>query len=298
MTWVVDNLDQTIREWQKLGISSVHERGIIDFPEAIYRGSPVRVRVRSASTRLGNVTIDWYQPVEGKNAFTDFLAKHGNGVFSLVHRVPSAEALRMETQRLSRKGVSVLQKASMKSESGTMSFTYFDTETEGKYVLGLVYFPGPAESQVEATPARNVVQYAFVVQKVQPVLEYWEKLGFADISVTHPALWDLRYHDQPGRFDAKLGWQRDGRIIYEWIEPLRGPTVYLDHVKKHGEGFHHFALQVEDIDSESARWASLGFQFLQGGAWGERNKPGYGRFAYQDAESIGGIDVELLWNFK
>ncbi len=298
MIWVVGDLDQTIREWQKLGISSVHERGTIQFAEANYRGSPVQVRIRAASTRLGNVTIDWYQPLEGNNAFTDFLARHGSGVFSLVHRVSSNEALNQEIQRLSRKGVRVLQKASLESESGTMNFTYFDTEPEGKYVLGLVCFPGPAESQAESSGTKNVVQYAFVVQRVQPVLEYWKKFGFVDTSVTHPKLWDLRYHDQPGNFDAQLGWQRDGRIVYEWIEPLEGPTVYIDHIKKHGEGFHHLAFQVEDIDRESARWTSLGFPFLQGGAWGERNKPGYGRFAYQDVESIGGIDVELLWNFK
>jgi len=33
------------------------------------------------------------------------------------------------------------------------------------------------------------------------------------------------------------------------------------------------------------------------GGWGERGKPGSGRFAYMDAHSLGGVDVELLWSF-
>jgi hypothetical protein len=34
------------------------------------------------------------------------------------------------------------------------------------------------------------------------------------------------------------------------------------------------------------------------GAWGERGKKGYGRFAYMDTQAAGGIDIELLWNYK
>jgi hypothetical protein len=37
---------------------------------------------------------------------------------------------------------------------------------------------------------------------------------------------------------------------------------------------------------------------VQGGAWGEKGKPGWGRFAYQDTHPIGGVDVELLWNYR
>ena len=111
-------------------------------------------------------------------------------------------------------------------------------------------------------------------------------------------MWALKYHDQPGNFDALLGWQHHGTVVYEWIQPLRGPTVYNDQIAAHGEGLHHLALDVPEFDRASAEWASKGFPFVQGGAWGERDKPGYGRYAYQNTQSLGGTDVELLWNFK
>lgn len=35
---------------------------------------------------------------------------------------------------------------------------------------------------------------------------------------------------------------------------------------------------------------------VQSGAWGEKGKPGSGRFAYADTSAIGGVTIELLWN--
>ena len=193
--------------------------------------------------------------------------------------------------------VDVLQSDPLAASSGAAMRTYFNTEPQGKYALGVIYSPNPAEP-IAAPPGRKVVQFAFTVRRLQPVLDYWSRLGFSERNVTHPPLWDLRYHDRPGNFDATLGWQRHGAIVYEWIEPLNGPTVYVDHMEKHGEGFHHIAFEVADLDREVARWNALGFPFIQGGAWGEKGKPGWGRFAYQETDAIAGSEVELLWNYR
>jgi hypothetical protein len=45
-------------------------------------------------------------------------------------------------------------------------------------------------------------------------------------------------------------------------------------------------------------WKTLGFEVSQSGAWGEKGKPGSGRFAYVDTDAIGGVTIELLWNYK
>lgn len=46
-----------------------------------------------------------------------------------------------------------------------------------------------------------------------------------------------------------------------------------------------------------AEWKDLGFPASQSGAWGEEGKPGSRRFTYMDTDSIGGVAIELLWNF-
>jgi methylmalonyl-CoA/ethylmalonyl-CoA epimerase len=258
--WVVRDLDRTVAGWRKAG-------------------------------------VQWVQPLQGTNAYSDFLARHGTGMFSLVHRASSPAALEAEVQRMNALGVGTLQSETVAATGGTASRTFRDTEPQGKYTLGLIYSPN-VDPPVVAAPGRKVVQFAFTVRHITPVLDFWSRLGFTERSVTHPPLWDLRYRDQPGHFDAELGWQRHGRVVYEWVGPLKGPTVYLDHMEQHGEGFHHIAFEVSDLDAEVARWTALGFPFIQGGAWGEKGKPGWGRFAYQDTDAIAGSEVELLWNYR
>lgn len=294
--WVVRNVDETVAGWKTLGFTDIGSVRTVTL-DVSYRGAPVTCVAKIADGHLGDVAVQWIQPVQGSNAYSDFLARHGTGMFSLVHAVSTPEALRAEVDRLHALGVGTLQSETATASDGTAIRTYLDTEPQGKYTLGLRYAPH-VDPPVAAPPGRKVAQFAFTVRRLEPVLDYWSRLGFTERSTTHPPLWDLRYHDQPGQFDQTLGWQRHGRVVYEWIAPLKGPTVYSDHMERHGEGFHHLAFDVADLDQEVARWTALGFPFIQGGAWGEKGKPGWGRYAYQDTDAIAGAEVELLWNYQ
>jgi hypothetical protein len=53
---------------------------------------------------------------------------------------------------------------------------------------------------------------------------------------------------------------------------------------------------VPDIDAAARAWEAVGVKVVQSGAWGEKGKPGSGRFAYVDTSTVGGVTVELLWN--
>ena len=64
------------------------------------------------------------------------------------------------------------------------------------------------------------------------------------------------------------------------------------------EGFHHLAFRVKDMDADLAWWAGLGYPESMSGGWGDKGKKGSGRFAYVDTQSIGGIDVEVLWSMR
>jgi catechol 2,3-dioxygenase-like lactoylglutathione lyase family enzyme len=173
-----------------------------------------------------------------------------------------------------------------------------DTAERGKYVVGLTAgrLPTPAETAPPSGFGPRLSQYAVVVRDLDPVAAYWERLGFPVMDVTHPALTDLRYRGQPGAFDQKLGWHRHGTVTWEWIVPLAGPTVYEDFLDQYGEGFHHLAFDVPDMDAAIEAWEAAGFPIVQSGGWGEKGRPGSGRFAYADTTSIGSVTIELLWN--
>ena len=284
--WVVDDIDRTVAGWQKVGMIDVRP----------YRDAGRSIRWSVA--RLGDMVVDFIQPLDNKTVFAAYRNRHGQGVMALIHRAPNQKALEQEVGRMAAAGVRILEQNNLR---GGGNYVLFDTADGGKYVVGVLYQPSGAglPAAPAAKPnAKKLSQYAFVVRDLKAVSHYWERLGFPAMDFTHPALWDLIYHGEPGKFDAILGWQRQGKIVYEWIQPTIGPTTYMDQLSKYGEGLHHIAFAVTDIEQEEHEWTRAGFPTSQSGAWGERDKAGYGRFAYQDTHAIGGTEVELLWNYR
>jgi catechol 2,3-dioxygenase-like lactoylglutathione lyase family enzyme len=307
--WVVRDLDATKAAWATLGFRTVQDLGELT-ASGNWRGQSGATRLRAAAARIAGLDVLWLQPLEDQSAFAEFLARHGEGVFSLNYQAKSLAALEAEVSRLSSLGVGVLQRGELALAAGTLTVVHMDTEPQGKYVLGIVHLAAPSggeagKAQAPAQPASveqgppfavTLAQYALVVQSLQPVSDYWARLGLPAMEVTHPPLGERRYHGQPGRFDQKLGWHRHGTVTWEWIEPLQGPTVYADFLKAHGEGFHHLGLEVPDMDAATRAWGALGIPVVQSGTWGEKGRPGSGRFAYADTTAAGGVTIELLWN--
>jgi len=284
--WVVDDIDRTVAGWQKMGMIEA-------------RPNPgAAPNLRWSVARLGNIVVDFIQPLDDRTVFAAYKKRHGQGILALLHRAPTAAALDQELARLNQAGVAVLESRDLGAGG---RYVLFDTAAQGKYVLGIFYTPaGAGLPDAPAAPpdARRLSQYAFVARDLKAVSSYWVRLGFPTMEFTHPPLWDLVYHGQPGHFDQLLGWQRHGDVVYEWIGPTVGPTTYMDQMSKYGEGLHHLAFDVSDIEREKRQWTLAGFPTSQSGAWGQRDQPGYGRYAYQDTHSLGGTEVELLWNYR
>jgi hypothetical protein len=302
IVWIVEDSDRAVTGLTKLGFVDFRSNGEVS-ADVEYRGKPTQAQFAWTVGRIGDVVVDLIEPVSDVSAFHAFGKQHGAGVMALLHRTPTRGAFDAEIRRMRSLGVEVLQSGGLPPDSGDGRYVLFDTEEEGKYILGLIY-AGAGEYSGDMAPppatakTANVSQYAFVVRELEAVSQYWSKLGFPEMTVTHPATSELMYRGRPGSFDMQLGWQRHGRVPYEWILSTRAPNVYEDHLDKHGEGFHHLAFNVEQMDAEMARWTRAGFPVSQAGAWGDKGQPGSGRFAYQDLHDLGGIDIELLWNFK
>lgn len=295
--WVVDDLDKVKLGWAKLGIPALQDHGEVPL-QVKHRGQFASARVRVATASLAGLEVHWIQPLNGNGAFAEFLARHGSGIMSLNHRVPSLEALDREVARLRGLGIPVLQRADVDTGSGLLSVVHMDTEEAGKYVLGLVHGSVPGGEAASPAPpfGLKLSQFAFLARDLEAVGKFWEKLGMPAMSVTHGPLSERLYRGQPGRFDQELGWQRHGAVVYEWVRILQGPTVYEEFLKAHGEGVHHLGFDAAEMDRVLGEWSGLGFPSLQSGAWGEKGKRGSGRFAYVDTDAVGGVLVELLWH--
>ena len=290
--WVVKDMDHCIQGWEKLGLSDVQEYGDVHF-EGQYHGKPVSIAARAATGKLGNLTVDMLQPEPGDNAFTAFLTRHGDGIFSIVHEVASMPEMTKEAERLHGLGVGVLQQVTVDADDGPITLTFFDTEPEGKYVLGLVYWTGGAPA---AGPPGKISHVAFVVRNAEAVSAYWAKLGFPAMPKAHASpREDSRYHAKPLWLDFDVCWQRHTQFTYEWIiPPDNPPNLYADFLKEHGEGIQHLGVPVENLEESIAAYQKLGYAAAQSGAWGENGKKGSGRYSYMDTDSSGGVIAEVI----
>ena len=77
----------------------------------------------------------------------------------------------------------------------------------------------------------------------------------------------------------------------ELIEPVSGPSAWRDFLESNGQGIHHIAFQVRDMDEQIAVFEGKGLSLLQQGRF-----PG-GCYAYLDTAVELGAILELLENY-
>ena len=297
VTWVVENIDRVRPAWQAMGLSDIREYSNIQLTGE-FRGRPVIIYAWQITGRLGNLTVDMIQPAEGQpNAYTGFLGKHGDGILSILHEVATRQALDEEIQRMRAKGVGVLQQVTVQRDGIPVTYTYFDTEPEGKLVVGLVYAPGGMRTT--SGPA-IVTHFGAVVWDAAAVSAYWERLGFPAFPMQHATpRADGRYRGKPLSLAFEVGFQRHAQFKYEWVSPPPSPpNIYADFLnRRHAEGLQHIGMLVEDLPKSIAAFERLGYHVHQAGAWGEVGKAASGQYAYMDTQSVGGISLELIRSY-
>lgn len=267
VTWITRDAARTAEQWKRFGLEDVQT----------HRETPLRI-----SGRLGGVVSDYIQPRNGP--FAEFLERHGEGIFGLLHDPGTPEAFHAEVARLRRLGVAELMRAG--------NGVYFDTVERGKYALGLEMPHGQPREQRRGP----LTQFAFVVRDLAPVSEFWSRLGFPAMTISRSGPRSMTYRGKTQQAALTIGWQRHGKVAYEWCTAPPGVgSVYQEYLDRHGEGVQHLGISVPDMDKAIRE---KGFAVAQAGAWGEEGKKGSGRYAYLDTDSVGGVTVELLWSFS
>jgi methylmalonyl-CoA/ethylmalonyl-CoA epimerase len=297
--WVVSDLENVIAQYEKLGFSQVRDFGKTD---VISETTGTTTTIKLARAFLGGAVVNWIQPMKGNSVFTLFHDRYGDGAMSLVHRVPGDPDLEEEVRRLGDLGTGVLDRLTLRTTAGDLQFVLMDTEPEGKYILGFTQGDRGSEMSSEFNGENRhhlkINQYAFAIRDPESVSAFWHNLGQPEFQINHPELGDTRYYGELVDHQLIQGWQRHGSIDYEWCIPVKPPIVYEDHIQKHGEGIHHLAFTVNDMDEVLDDFRSRGFVVSMGGTWGEMGKSGSGRYEYIDLEDAGGVTMELLWSYK
>jgi len=120
------------------------------------------------------------------------------------------------------------------------------------------------------------------VRSIDEKLAVYSKLGDFDIKQT----------EVPGQ-KAKIALLHAGETSVELLEPLSADSSLAKFIQERGEGLHHIAFAVEDIEATMNQLKDRGFRFIY-------ERPADGKFGskvnFIHPKSAGGVLVELTQN--
>jgi hypothetical protein len=142
-------------------------------------------------------------------------------------------------------------------------------------------------------PAPNgVLQIAYTVPSIEEAaLAYVDRLGIGPWLVRGPFQSPkARYRGQPSTLSLTIGITFSGPLMLELIQQHNdAPSVYLDGIRKHGFGFHHWGIACEHFDQEVEAYRQQGRDIVF-----SDETPSGARVAYFDtADQLPGM-IELI----
>ena len=99
------------------------------------------------------------------------------------------------------------------------------------------------------------------------------------------------FRGAPADFTAHVSLAYSGDLQLELIQPVRGESLYAEHLAQHGPGLHHTCFEVADMAVAVAALEAAGLDVVQAGSMAD----GGMQFAYVDAVGHGASYVELAW---
>jgi len=300
VVWVVSDIDRVVDYWQRLGIHDIHRDGVVKFPNLTYRGKPDPGTAKQVTARVGQLEIKWIQPIRGGKFWKDLLRERGDGIRAICYNTRSSEEFDGQVKYFASKGVGLVVEDSWQGRSGRGRIAYLDTTAQGGgNTIALVDDPDARGNDPQGAgnqyPLEKITHFAWVVNDVHKVDGYYTSLGFKPFSaIDHNISLDRMYRGQPGTFEMWLGWDRTGDAPLEWVQQITGPDVYVEYGKKHGEGFHHLGVNVNDMDEAVKLMTERGAPAAQDASW--KASKGKGRAVYLDTDPHGGVTLELIYD--
>ena len=153
----------------------------------------------------------------------------------------------------------------------------------------------PTGDQAELFGRGTVVQIGVVVKDIEKAAAaYADFLGVAVPKWTWTDTEDkahTRFKGKPSPARAKLAFIELKNITLELIEPDSNPSTWREFLDSKGEGVHHIAFEIKQMDDKIALLGNKAMPLLQKGDYEG------GRYAYIDGAAKLGLILELLENF-
>jgi len=143
---------------------------------------------------------------------------------------------------------------------------------------------------------KRVTQICIVVRDIEKARSEWAKLlGVKENPISETEGYEAThatFNGKPTRARAKLTFFPFENIVLELIEPVGGPSTWQQFLDEKGEGLHHIAFQVEDLDGTLEKFRKEGIGVEQKGDYRG------GCYTYVDSKTKLGCIIELLHSHK
>jgi methylmalonyl-CoA/ethylmalonyl-CoA epimerase len=117
------------------------------------------------------------------------------------------------------------------------------------------------------------------VKNVEQMVAIYSRMGDFQVKQT----------EVPGQ-KAKVALLKAGETSVEFLEPTSEDSTLAKFIRERGEGLHHIAFEVDDIEKTTEELKARGFRFIY-------DRPADGKFGsrvnFMHPRSTGGILVEL-----
>jgi len=265
---VVKDAHKTAKQYSE--IFGIGPWVFIDFAatDVVFKNQPIEdgtSRIRAAMANLGKIQIELLQPLYGPGTHASFLKEHGEGVhhvsFGMVDDHDQAISALEENQHH-------IEMAGVLGDE--VRFTYVDTVKDLGTIFELVKPPSknlesikPWGSYAAKGPGlinldgKEIRQVGIVVEDAEKTAKnYWQMFGigpwmFVDFKppfISDGILHDIAMFDGID-FHVKAALADFGDMQIELLEPVAGPSTYMEFLRTHGQGVHHLSFgEAEDHD--------------------------------------------------
>jgi methylmalonyl-CoA/ethylmalonyl-CoA epimerase len=155
---------------------------------------------------------------------------------------------------------------------------------------------GKTTTKEQIITSKTIAQVAVVVKDIDKARNAWAQVlgakvpevSIAESNSSRPTLFRGVRSDAK----AKLAFIEMDNLQIELIQPLGGKSIWQEFLDKNGEGIHHIAFTVKNINGVEKQFELQGMPTIQSGGWDG------GAYSYIDASASLGCILELLENYK
>jgi len=145
---------------------------------------------------------------------------------------------------------------------------------------------------------KNMVHIAVIVRDVEKASKAWADLFGMEVPQWSlndpPEKSNILYRGKTTDARLKTAFLKFDNLRVELMEPVGGPSIWMDFLQTKGEGVHHIAFDVKGIEEQIANIESWGMPLVQRGEWTVYTG---GCYTYFESEPQLGVILELLENY-